>query len=928
MKIKLPPPWLRMPRIKLLKSIEQAIPFILVIICVVSARFLGSELQVLAVFAMTLAIFLWRKYDLRILIVAALFLSIICTALLVTGNERYAIKAAIWTYYFLAIGALGFFIKYISIRVNLASNFIRSLIKKSPKIEEIIPFILIIICVAAAKFIASEIFVPAVFIITLAIYAWRKYDLRMLVGTALFLLGACVVLLAGGKEFYANEVAIWAYYFLVIGVLGLFIEYLREGRKHEKKKRPPKGFFLYGKLKKRKIAGTHARLTKIIKLEFRKHIHLIFYLVLSLVMLGILLKPGYILSLDMIFGPSPKPNFYGFGAPAFGGGIWLSQLASTWVIQKLFLILIFFLSGVSAYSLIETKSKIPRYFAGLLYMVNPFVYVRFLAGHWVILLAYAVTPFAIKYFLKFLDDPSKQNILKTLIPLVFVSVSSHVLILNLLAFLIIFCFKAAEPKFKIKKVIPRLALLALAFLAVNAYWIIPLATAWGETSLQQIAQQDLFVFAPHGECLSIPYSLATMYGFWRGGYTYTKDIFPAWHLFFFVILFLAIYGFISNYRNRRAQSLAAIGLISFFLAIGALGPLGPLFENITLLRGFRDSQKFVGLLVLAYAYLGALGVDSLLSRFKQDNKKILSISVVAIVLVTPIAYNFTQFGFWGQLQPTDYPADWYEANEILNADNQDFNILFLPWHKYMDFRFVPNQDKRIANPAPSFFDKPIISGQNLEVPGIYTQSTNPGQRYVENLLSSRRMNGEDLRLLNVKYVMLAKEVDYARYLGMLNASDLELVFDSENLMLYRNSVQVSRFYEADELSPGALEPLGYETISPAEYEVTGGDKRYTIFVPPNLDSSYWALDGKAAPEGFYAAWESRDEKVAYSRFEVYGTSYIISISSAIAIAAVCLIIWKKEAIWRKTEEIIQRLFKFRSGSPNRSLETQQFDTSP
>lgn len=634
-------------------------------------------------------------------------------------------------------------------------------------------------------------------------------------------------------------------------------------------------------------------------LKIRKHIHLTFYLILSLVILSVLLKPGYILSLDMIFGPSPKPDFYGFGGPAFGGGIWLSSLiqlwsstVSTWVVQKVILVLIFFLSGISAHSLIETKSRVPRYFAGLLYMINPFVYVRFLAGHWVILLAYAITPFAIKYFLKFLDDPSRKNILKTFIPLVFISVSPHVLALNLLAFLIIFCFKAADLRSRIKKVVPGLIPLALAFLALNAYWVVPLATA-KETTVQQITERDLFVFAPHGEGLSIPYSLATMYGFWRGGYTYTKDIFPAWHLFFIVILFLAVHGFISNYRDRKVQSLAAIGLISFFLAMGALGPLRPLFENFTLLSGFRDSQKFVGLLVLAYACLGALGVNSLLSHFKRNNRKILSISIVAIALATPIAYNFTQFGFWGQLQPTDYPADWYRANEILNADNQNFNVLFLPWHAYMDFKFVPNQDKRIANPAPSFFDKPIISGQNLEVPGIYTQSTNPGQRYVESILSSGSISGENLRLLNVKYVMLVKEVDYAWYLEMLDNSDLEPIFDSENLVLYKNPEQVSRFYNADELSPGALEPLEYEVISQVEYEVTGDNEKYTIFVPPNLDSSDWVLDGGAAPSGFYAAWENQGGKVEYTRSKTYEISYLISLLSVAAIVIGYIILWKR-----------------------------------
>jgi hypothetical protein len=649
------------------------------------------------------------------------------------------------------------------------------------------------------------------------------------------------------------------------------------------------------------------------KAKARMKRHLIFYFILSLFLLCILLMPGYVLTLDMVFGPKMNPDFYGLQGPPMGGGLLLgtsvyalSFVFPTWLIQKILLFLVFFLSGISAHSLTNTKSEVPKYFAGILYAVNPFIYVRFLAGHLGILLAYAIVPFAIKYFLEFLDDSSKRNGMKVFIPLIFIATGPHVLFLTLISFLIIFCFKSTELRSKIKRLIPRLALLALAFLAISAYWLVPLATA-EETKVQQITEQDLFVFAPRGEGLSVPYSLATMYGFWRGGYTYTKDIFPAWHLFFFIILFLAVYGFISNHKDRRAQSLAAIGIISFLLAMGAVGPLGSLFESVSVLRGFRDSQKFVGLLVLAYAYLGALGVDSLLSRFKQDNKKILSISVVAIVLVTPIAYNFTQFGFWGQLQPTDYPADWYEANEILNADNQDFNVLFLPWHLYMDFRFVPNQDKRIANPASIFFDKPIISGQNMEVPGIYTQSTNPGQRYVENILSSGVISGENLKLLNVKYVILAKEVDYAQYLGMLNASDLELVFDSENLMLYRNPEAVSRFYGTDELSPKALVPLDYEVISPAGYEAAGGNKNYTIFVPPNLDSSDWLLDGKVAPEGFYAAWESQGGKVEYSRFETYEISYIISISSALAIVAVYLILWKKEIIWRKTREIIKRL---------------------
>ena len=75
----------------------------------------------------------------------------------------------------------------------------------------------------------------------------------------------------------------------------------------------------------------------------------------------------------------------------------------------------------------------------------------------------------------------------------------------------------------------------------------------------------------------------------------------------------------------------------------------------------------------------------------------------------------------------------------------------------------------------------------------------------------------------------------------------------------------------------------------------------TIFVPPNLDSSEWMLNGGGAPRDLYAAWESRGGKVEYTRFRTYEISYIISISSAGAIAVVCLILWKKEGL--KPEKI-------------------------
>lgn len=102
-------------------------------------------------------------------------------------------------------------------------------------LDKYLPFALIVICVVSARFIESELIVFLIYIVALAIYVCRRYDARIFVGTAMFLLVACAVILSLGYEHYANEVAIWAYYFLVIGVVGLLIDCLKKHTHDERR---------------------------------------------------------------------------------------------------------------------------------------------------------------------------------------------------------------------------------------------------------------------------------------------------------------------------------------------------------------------------------------------------------------------------------------------------------------------------------------------------------------------------------------------------------------------------------------------------------------------------------------------------------------------------------------------------------------------
>lgn len=273
---------------------------------------------------------------------------------------------------------------------------------------------------------------------------------------------------------------------------------------------------------------------------------------------------------------------------------------------------------------------------------------------------------------------------------------------------------------------------------------------------------------------------------------------------------------------------------------------------------------------------------------KKVLKFVLSI-IIIISLATPLIYSFTFFnGFAGQIRPTDYPADWYEANQYLNNDSQDFKILFFPWHGYMDFKWVNNTDKRIANPTKNFFDKETISATNVEIGKIYRQDNDPEQLYIDNLLEKRdgiTNFGELVSVLNVKYIILAKEFDYKEYFFLFDQSDLELVKETEDLYVFENKNNVLKIYQTDDIKNIGSEKiaLDYEKINPVRFKLKYEQKKkYVIFTESYSED--WKLDdneGKKA-YGVVNAYENGGREIRFEKFyKINLPTYIISIMTFI-----------------------------------------------
>ncbi len=224
--------------------------------------------------------------------------------------------------------------------------------------------------------------------------------------------------------------------------------------------------------------------------------------------------------------------------------------------------------------------------------------------------------------------------------------------------------------------------------------------------------------------------------------------------------------------------------------------------------------------------------------------------IILILMLIPFIYTYSMFfGFSGALPAQDYPYDYYETDQYLADDPGDFNTLILPWHGYMDYAWNRNADKRLANVARSFFTKPAIAGDNMEVGGIYSSSDCPRSHYVESILGRNTTGfGKLLVLVNVKYIILKKEVDYKKYLTFLeDQQDLTLVKNTTNLLLYKNQNHVYKIYQADDPAGRDAVPLDYEKLSPTRYSISVPDMKYVVFTEPYSES--WSLGASSPIEG-------------------------------------------------------------------------------
>ena len=602
-----------------------------------------------------------------------------------------------------------------------------------------------------------------------------------------------------------------------------------------------------------------------------------------------------------------------------------------WFLQGLWIWLSLWLCAVGASRLPFIKG-IGRYYAGAIYMVNPFTYMRLLAGDWGVLTGYALVPIAVSLMVNMYRGGKLSNgiwlaILLTVIAVFNIQVLFVTGLISGLVFLVI----NLGCKQRIKALKTMGASLGM-FVLLNLFWAVPFFIL--KVSDSGLAPEELALLGPKAlEGQGALVTMATLHGYWRGnfplGEALTLTLIRT--ILYSLIAYIALVGVFSNKGDRIVRlvtiSLVLIGAVGFLMALGwntSVPIVGAIWRTVLIPLGFWDTNVFIGMLVLAFAYLGGLGVDDLkgfLDRFGPKATKV-SIALLAMCSFIPVVYTFQMFQLSSQMGPSIFPEDWYTVREKLDSDTDSFNVLVLPWKFYMTYSWLENKEKTAASPAPMFFNQPIIVPDKVITPSLFSEPQNSSERYVEFLLDRRyevTNLGELVAPLNVKYIVLLHEVDYKQYEFLRRQVDINIDMELDGLTLFKNThprafaygvngvigirnwtelVELSRTEEIME-SVLPVEETG-RYVSPSGFElfqevgepfgITDLNEmvsRWVVLsVPPGIRKNGWSLNGEgpiAMNLGFMPVFEAQSNAdITYRPFlSLYMPLYFISTGALI-----------------------------------------------
>jgi len=529
--------------------------------------------------------------------------------------------------------------------------------------------------------------------------------------------------------------------------------------------------------------------------------HKIIFAVIAFFLIYPTFQRGYIFLLDWMALPNAGITDINWSFDSIGIILYklLSVMLGFGIIQRIVLFAIIFFAGTAGFRLAKkTRNIYARYFSGLFFIFNPFIYARIveqpnIAGGAVLFLWFLV------YFLEYMEEKNKQKLLLSSVFAAFsVSFSIHSIFFIGLAMAVVLFFdfmKSKDWKFCLKA----FSVVFCFIIILNLNWMIYLVggAEKGIGSIRNFSHEDIITFKTRDiGGISVCAAVLAMQGYWgenQDRFVSVQDN-SLWFPAFLLIFSLSVFGLVKSWKtNSLTKPLAVLFGVAFVLAVGVASPVFKplalfLYDEVPFYIGLRESQKWVVVLVFVYAYLGGWGIKYIMDMKRMKNYRG-EIGIFCVIL--PVLFSFSAIlGMHNHFTPHEFPSGWHEAKKYLVENPSDGKILFLPWHAYMKFDFA---EKNIINPARSFFGKEIIQGNNTEFKEVYSHYFDEQTLTIEKYVLKKgdgeeKINRQnfltDMEKIGVEKIILAKAEDWKNYLWIGEVNGAEKAMENNGIIIY------------------------------------------------------------------------------------------------------------------------------------------------
>lgn len=483
----------------------------------------------------------------------------------------------------------------------------------------------------------------------------------------------------------------------------------------------------------------------------------IWSLVLTGLLLGPALGPGYVLSYDMVWVPdlALRGDFLGSSSglpravPSDAVVAVLDGIVPGQLLQKLMLAGFLVAAGVGTARLVRPGpgATFARLVAVTLVTWNPFVVERLVIGHWPVLIAYGVLPWLVPAARRWREEGRPPPHLLLLAPLGSLSASA-----GLVTAAVVLAFAVDR---RPRRWLGPVALLA----AANAPWVAA-GLLHAPTAVTDASGAAVFALAGEGS-LPAPLAALTLGGIWNTEVVpASRTGFQAWVLLVFLIGLVAA-GARSWWRHeprRDAWGYVACWLAGFVIAVATWAvpdAVAWLVEAVPGAGLLRDGSRTLALCAPLLVLVAAEGARVVWRQLTAP--PVLRVTVGATLAVLPLALMpDVAWGIDGRLRPVDYPSSWATARDLVEDAHADTpgDVLLLPLTSYRQPAWLDGG--KVLDPMGRYLTPDYVSGDDLVVSGVRVAGEDPRVVDVRAALAlpTPQARADGLTALGIGYVVL------------------------------------------------------------------------------------------------------------------------------------------------------------------------------